>query len=189
MLNKLYISIIAALVLLSTVACEDSVSYSELLNQEEEATNWYMAQQTICMTIPTDTVFITGENAPFYRMDEDGYIYMQVVNPGTKDNKAKTNELIYFRFSSLNLKDLYNGYNPSFGGNSDNMSTTSTSFRFDNLTLSSSYEWGSGIQLPLHYLGVDCEVNLVLRSYYGFSANQASCVPYLYNVRYFRNQM
>ncbi len=54
-----------------------------------------------------------------------------------------------------------------------------------------SANYGSGIQMPLKFFGYDCEVNLVLKSYYGFTNynnynDQSSCQPYLVNVRYFR---
>lgn len=48
-------------------SCSDNESYSDLLKEEEKATNWYMAQRTIALEIPEDSVFITGENAPYYK--------------------------------------------------------------------------------------------------------------------------
>ena len=168
-MKKYSLLAIVALFLINLVSCSKTVSYSELLNDEEEATNWFLANQKIVTTVPEDSVFECGKDAPFYRMDEDGYIYMQVINPGTKDNKVKFDELIYFRYMRTNVKEWYQlGYEPTPQGNANNMNSQSTSFRFNNTTLNSSYKYGSGIQLPLKYLGVDCEVNLLLRSYYGF---------------------
>ena len=190
MMKKYSLLALVALFLINLVSCSKTVSYSELLNDEEEATNWFLANQKIVTTMPEDSVFECGEDAPFYRMDEDGYIYMQVINPGTKDNRVELDELIYFRYMRTNIKEWYQlGYEPTPQGNANNMNSQSTSFRFNNTTLNSSYKYGSGIQLPLKYLGVDCEVNLLLRSYYGFIENQSDCIPFLYNVRYFRSQM
>lgn len=190
MVKRYFIGFAAfAAIMVAASSCSDSVSYSELLNEEEEATNWFMANQKIVTEVPADSVFQYGEDAPYYRMDEDGFIYMQVINPGTKNNKAKDDELIYFRYMRTNIKEMYQNLDPSPEGNADDMGNASTSFRFKNLTLSSSYMYGSGIQLPLHYLGVDCEVNLVIRSYYGFTATQSECIPFVYNVKYYKGQM
>lgn len=187
-INKSVLVLISAFIALFYSACSKTQSYSELLNEEERATNWYLAQQKIELEVPEDTIFITGKDAPFYKIDEEGYIYMQVVNPGTKGNMAKDNELIYFRYMRTNLKDMYAGLNPTPSGNADNMNHTSLSFRFKNMDLESSYKWGSGIQMPLYLLGVDCEVNLVVRAYYGFAGETGQCVPFLYNVKYYRGQ-
>lgn len=170
-------------------SCSETISYSELLNEEEEATNWFLSNQKIITSVPSDSIFEYGEDAPYYRMDEDGYIYMQVVNPGTKNNKAKFDELIYFRYMRTNIKEMYQGLDPAPQGNANNMNSVATSFRFNNTSLSTSYQYGSGIQLPLKYLGIDCEVNLVLRSYYGFTENQSDCTPFVYNVKYYKSQM
>lgn len=62
-------------------------------------------------------------------------------------------------------------------------------FRFGNYSLQSSAQYGSGIQLPLSYLGIDCEVNIVIKSQYGFTSEMTNVVPYLYNVRYFKSQI
>jgi len=167
-------------------ACSKSKSYSELLRDEEKATNWYMSGQKLISEVPADSVFISGPDAPFYRMDEDGNIYMQVVNPGTKGNMAKTDQLIYFRYMRTNIIHMYNGLNPSPEGNANNVgNNNSSSFRFDNMYVTNSQQYGAGVQLPLHYLPVDCEVNVVIRAYYGFSGEQGTCQPYVYNIKYY----
>lgn len=157
-----------------------------MLNDEEKATNWWLANQKIVNEVPADSVFITGADAPFYKMDEDGFIYMQVVNPGNPDKKAKSGQQIYFRYMRTNILELYKGQNPSPMGNAfDVGNANSTSFRFDDLTAQSSSQFGSGIQTPLYFLGLDCEVNLVLRSYYGFSGETGQCQPYIFNIKYY----
>jgi hypothetical protein len=167
-------------------SCSDSESYSNLLKAEEKATNWYLAQKTICLTIPEDSVFITGADAPYYKMDEDGYLYMQVINPGNKNSRAQKGDRVYFRYNRQNLKTLYTTGSASWSGNSNDMDMSSSSFWYKNYVLSESTTYGSSIQVPLNYLGYDCEVNLVLRSYYGFSADQTSCIPYAINVKYYK---
>jgi hypothetical protein len=172
--------------LLSAGACSKSKSYSELLKEEEKATNWYLSNQVVISEVPADSVFITGEDAPYYKLDEEGYVYMQVINPGDKSNMAKTDQPIYFRYLRTNIINLYNGTTATPSGNANDVGNgNSTYFRFNNTLASSSQLYGAGIQYPLRYLGVDCEVNLVLRSYYGFDGETGQCQPYLYNIRYY----
>ena len=173
-------------------SCSKSESYSELLREEEKAVNLYLSQQTIAHDIPADSIsFETGENAPFYRLDPDGYVYMQVIRKGETDTKIENGDIVYFRFNRKNLKDVANGIESGTIGNSDNlgigsMDVGNTYFIYENNYLTSTTQWGTGIQMPMKFFGYGCEVNLVLRSYYGFSADQTYCIPYLVNVRYFK---
>lgn len=176
-------------------SCSESQSYSELLTEEEHAVNWYLASQKVLNEIPADSIsFLMGEDAPFYKLDEDGYVYMQVISKGNMDDRAKAGDLVYFRFNRINIKDMYLGTDPEWMGNSTNVSTSfdpgdysnNTSFVYENQYLTSTTQWGTGIQMPLKFFGYDCEVNLVLRSYYGFTDDQTSCWPYLINLRYFK---
>lgn len=184
--SKVLIYMVIALAVGGFASCSKSKSYSELLRTEEKAVNWYMSNQRVVNEVPADSVFETGVDAPFYKMDEDGYVYMQVVNPGTKDNKARKDQLIYFRYMRTNILDMYEGKNPESTGNANDLNNNNaTSFRFNNLEIQSSAKYGSGVQLPLHYLGLDCEVNIVIRSYYGFNGESGQCQPYVYNIKYF----
>lgn len=196
MINKSIKGLGASLMMIAVVSamalssCSNSQSYSNLLNDEEKATNWWLSNQKIELVIPSDSVFQCGEDAPFYKMDNDGYIYMQVINPGT-DRKVecpKTGDTVYFRFLRTNIKYLYEGYDvtPEGNGGANSGQIGPYSFVFGNYSLSTSSQFGSGIQLPLTYLGYNSEVNLVLRSYYGFSTDQSQCNPYLINIKYFK---
>lgn len=186
---KLLALLSGVILVCGAASCSKSKSYSELLRTEEKAVNWFMAQQRIVSEIPEDSVFECGEDAPYYRMDENGYIYMQVLNPGDKNNMAKKNQLVYFRYMRTNILDMYDGYDPQPSGNANNAgSGNATSFRFENNELPSTTAYGSGIQVPLKYLGLDCEVNIVIRSYYGIQSEMGACQAYLYNVRYFPAQ-
>ena len=167
-------------------ACSKTESYSELLRQEEKAVNWYLASCKVENSIPADsTSFITGSDAPFYRLDEDGYVYMQVVNKGD-DEKVDKGDLVYFRFMRSNIKYMYEGIDVKPEGNSDYLNMGPASFVYQNQNLTSTTQWGTGIQMPLRFLGYNSEVNLVLKSYYGFMEDQTYCVPYLINIRYFK---
>lgn len=170
-------------------ACDDNESYADLLNDENKSVNYFLANHKVVNEIPEDSVFETGVDAPFYRLDEDGNIYMQVLKTGDLNNKATEDQLIYFRFMRYNLHTYAAGTEPEGEGNANDMEYAPTSFRFKNYTLSSSAQFGSGVQMPLYYLGIDCEVNLIIKSQYGFESEISNVIPYLYNIRYFKSQI
>jgi len=184
----------AAIVLIS--ACSDGKSYADMLTEERKAANYYLAQHRVVDGIPDDNKFETGPDAPYYRMDEDGNVYMQVLNPGTADNKVEDDQQVYFRFARYNLQTFQtSGYATvddavaagelAPEGNAFNLTYGATWFRYGNFSTNTLSQYGSAIQLPLGYLGLDCEVNLVVKSQLGFTSEMANVVPYLYNIRYF----
>lgn len=166
--------------------CDSGKSYADLLTEETHAVNYYLSNFRVIDEIPADSVFEYGEDAPYYRIEEDSNLYMQVLNPGTRDNKVEDDELIYFRYTRYNLKYYYDTDLMVGSGNSNNLNIQATSFRFGNTMLSSASQYGMGIQEPLKFLGVDCEVNLVVKSQLGPTDDIAAVVPYMYNLRYFR---
>lgn len=188
---------ISHLFLLATVACaaltscSEGESYSDRLNAERNACNTYLAGQKVINKIPADTNFITGKDAPFYRIEENGQVYMQVVKAGDRKNdSAKQGETIYFRFTRSNLELWYStGVLELSQSNEMDLSQEATYFNYKDFTLPVSSQWGYGIQLPLNYLGVECEVNLIIKSQYGFTSDMSYVVPYLYHVRYFHSQI
>lgn len=170
-------------------SCHDGKSYAQLLNDESHAINYFLAQHKVVNEIPSDTIFETGIDAPYYRLDDEGNVYMQVIDAGSREDMAQDNDLIYFRYTRYNLSQYMNNGQWVGDGNSLNMANQSTSFRFNNFVLESSSAFGSGIQMPLYYLGVDCEVNVVIKSQYGLSSEIASVIPFMYNLRYFRSPL
>lgn len=181
--------VLAAMTLAS---CSKTESYSDLLKKEQKVSNWFLAQHKVCNEIPADSVFLTGPDAPYYRMDDDGYVYMQVIKaPNVKDRRIpSTGEQVYFTFTRYNIETMYNNNTLTVDGvgNQDNFlsSVGNTYFMFNNYSVSSSSQFGSGIQVPVSYLGFDSEVNILLKSYYGFSDESTTCIPYLVNTRYFK---
>ncbi len=189
-INKLLLLPVMFLaVTVSLSSCDDSKSYAELLDEETKSVNAFLANQRVVGHIPADSVFEVGADAPYYKMDEEGNIYMQVLNTGNLNEKAKENQKIYFRFMRYNLNTYASGYEPTGEGNANDMEYNAMSFLFGNYTLSSSAQFGSGIQLPLYYLGLDCEVNIVIKSQYGLQSEISNVIPYLYNIRYFKSQI
>ncbi len=168
-------------------SCDDSKTYAELLTEENHYVNNFLADQRVINGIPEDTVFLTGPDAPYYRLDDDGNFYMQVLDAGTKGNDVEVDELIYFRYTRYALAEYSDGKLPAGSGN--NITPRSASFRYGNYQLTSSSQWGQGIQLPLLYLPIDCKVNIVIKSQYGFSDETTYVLPYLYNLSYQRPQI
>lgn len=192
---NIYFKISLICVVLTSVmfaSCSKTESYSDLLKKEQKVSNWYLAQHKVCNEIPADSVFLMGPDAPFYRMDDDGYVYMQVIKaPNLKDRKIPAyGDQVYFTFTRYNIETMYNDNTldvTGVGNQGDFVSSVgNTYFIFNNYSVSSSSQFGSGIQLPVSYLGYDSEVNILLKSYYGFSDESTTCIPFLVNTRYFK---
>lgn len=176
-----------AMLLTAGTSCEDTKSYSDMLRTEEVAVNWYLAQQKVVPYVPEDSVFEVGPEAPFYRMDRDGSVYMRVVNTGDMNNRPKKGQTVYFRFSRDNIIELSNGREESSGGLDDSMQYPSWSLIYGNTTLPSTTYYGTGLQVPLGYLGYNCEVDLIVKSISGMSGDIGECIPYLYRgLKYFK---
>lgn len=183
-LRKFLTLAISAAFLLAFSSCKDSKSYAELLNEETKAVNAFLADQNVILDIPADSIFEYGPDAPFYRIDPDGNVFMQVIEPGDKE-KVKNDAMVFFRFTRYNLNEyaltgsLGSGY-----GNSEDVSMGSASFRFNNYTLTTSSQWGSGIQMPLNFLGFNSHVRLVIKSQFGLTSEISQVIPFLYDIRY-----
>lgn len=189
-MNKIFNILAAAVLMAVATACNDSTSYADLINDENKAVNRFLVDQRVIGSIPPDSVFEYGENAPYYQMDPEGNIYMKVVNPGNLNDRPQDDDLVYFRFLCSNLSNYTTVNEMIWTGNALNLDQVNpTSFRFNNYSLQSSLIWGSGIQLPLHYLGFNCEVYLIIKSQYGPTDNISTVQPYVYNISYYRSQI
>lgn len=177
---------IFAIVAAALTSCGDSQSYSSLLANEDRYTNNFLADQQVITYIPADSVFEYGENAPYYRIDPDGMLYMKVLDPGTPGNMVEDNEQIYFRYTRYALEAYKDGKLPQGTGN--NLSLSPMYFRYGNYSLTSSLTYGTGIQTPLEFLPIDCEVNLVVKSTVGWQSDQTDVIPYLYRLTYQRRE-
>lgn len=187
--SKIAFFAIAAIAVISMQSCEKTRSYSELLNDENMAVNRFLADQWVIATIPADSVFEVGPEAPYYQLDADGNIYMQVLDAGSGE-KVEEEDQVYFRFTRYNLSNYKGDLNALYKeGNQEDLTQSPTSFRYGNYTLPSSSQWGSGIQLPLAFLPLNSHVNLVIKSQFGWTKEVSYVIPYLYNIRYYPSQI
>lgn len=188
--TKILSYILIAIAVLGTVSCSDNKSYAELLTDETKNVNAFLANQKVINEIPEDSIFEAGEDAPYYRIDETGNIYMQVVKYGTQE-KAEDDQQVYFRYTRYNLSQ-YNaatGELPEGMGNSEDLEYEPTWFRFKNFTLTSSSQYGAGIQMPLYFLPLGSEANVVIKSQYGMTSEISYVTPFLYNIRYYKGKI
>ena len=169
-------------------SCDDNTSYADRLESETKHINRYLADQKVVGHIPENNEFEAGPDAPFYKMNSDGLVYMRVISKGDTENMAKKNDLVYIRFTRYNLADYTDGKLPEGTGNSDDV-TYPEQFRYQNTTSQNSITWGEGIQVPLEYLGYGCEVDLVIRSQAGRKEDISNVIPYMYNIRYFKSRI
>lgn len=183
-LRKILTFAICAAFLWGFSSCKNSKSYAELLNEETKSVNSFLADQNVILDIPADSVFEYGFDAPFYRIDPDGNVFMQVIDPGETE-KVKDDALVFFRFTRYNLNEYaLTGELGTGSGNSENIGLGSASFRFNNFTLSTSSQWGNGLQMPLNFLGFNSRVRIVIKSQFGLSSEISQVIPYLYDIRY-----
>ena len=183
-LRKILTFAICAAFLWGFSSCKDSKSYAELLNEETKSVNSFLADQNVILDIPADSVFEYGFDAPFYRIDPDGNVFMQVIDPGETE-KVKDDALVFFRYTRYNLNEYaLTGELGTGSGNSENIGLGSASFRFNNFTLSTSSQWGNGLQMPLNFLGFNSRVRIVIKSQFGLSSEISQVIPYLYDIRY-----
>lgn len=173
-------------------SCSDSKSYAELLADENQAVNKFLVLHDVVDHVPADSIFEVGENAPYYRLDDESNVYMQVLSLGT-DEKPSKSDRVYFRFTRYNMFYYVVGdddYNESIGsGNRDDMASAYTYFLFDDHSVSESSQYGTGIQLPMKYLGYNAKVNLVIKSQSGPTDETSYVVPYLYKITYYKSMI
>ncbi|MCI6894392.1 MAG: DUF4827 domain-containing protein [Bacteroidales bacterium] len=187
-LKMLLLSLVA--VTIGATSCSNNKSYAEQLADERVAVNLFLAGQRVVNDIPADTIFETGSNAPYYRIDEDGNVYMQVLSNTGLDARPKTDDVVYFRYMRYNVITwCVNNGDAAKVGNMDDMKNPSTYFLYDNYTVETSVQYGQGIQMPLQFVGVGSEVNLIIKSQKGLTDEVADVNPYHWHVRYYKSKM
>lgn len=188
-MKRIFLAPLAAALLTLLPSCDDNKSYAELLTDESHAVNNFLLNHSVEETLPDNNNFLVGDDAPYYKLDPEGNVYMQVLDKGNPDYKTEDDEEVYFRFTRWSLLnyDPYTQTLPEGWGNADDITLGACSFRFNNYTLSSSAQWGSGIQMPLNYLYLESHVRLIVKSQYGLTSEISNVTPFLYDIRYFKS--
>lgn len=183
-LSNIIIGALAICTATVSLSCSDNKSYAELLEVENKAVNRFLADQRVIGYQEDFTDFEVGADAPFYQIDKEGNLYMQVIKLGEYE-KPEDNQLVYFRFTRYNLSYYTTGGEMEGEGNSESIEHGDQSFRMNNTTLESTTQWGSGIQHPLTLIPLGSEIKLVVKSQYGWTAEIAYVQPFLYHLRYY----
>ena len=186
--------------LLSTASCDDSKSYAELLTDENHMVNIFLAQHRVEESFPGVDKCEIGENAPYYRVDEEGNVYMHVLRIGNdifddaentpgadrEIEYPETGDRVYFRYIRYDLTYYVVGADDNYGsGNADAPGNSSpTFFLYNDYTNDVSSQYGTGIQIPVSLLGYNCKVNVLIKSQSGPSGDMSYVIPYLYNISY-----
>lgn len=186
--NILYIIPLLTM-LLAISACSDSKSYADLLNEENQLVNAFLAEHRVEEEFPGADACEVGLDAPFYRVDDEGNVYMQVLSLGDGTFPEEGNPVL-FRYLSYDLNYYVIGSDENIGyGNTLPGNTNYTYFLFNNYTIEASSQYGTGIQIPVKLLGFGCKVNVIIKSQAGPSSTMSYVVPYLYTISYYQPKM
>lgn len=131
-----------------------------------------------------------SKDAPYYRIDNESNVYMQVVSIGTDEKPAK-NDRVYFRFTRYNMFYYIVGADNSLigAGNAESANSQSAFFLFENNSVEESTQYGTGIQLPMYFYGYNTKINIVIKSQAGPSTDMSYVVPYLYTITYYKSMI
>lgn len=169
----------------SITIVQNALTLEDLQKTERRAIKAYLSKFDVIDELPAIPDIRVGSVAPFYKLDREGKVYMQVVRMGTEP-AAITGEKISFRFLRYDLLYyLSNGYLPDGTGNMNDISQAASWFTLgsDN---EATTQWGTAIPLPMQLgLPLGSEVNLVVSSEAGLTNEISSVIPFLYNIRYY----
>lgn len=169
----------------SITITQNPITSEDLRNRENRAIKKFISQFRVIDAVPDVKDIQTGSDAPYYKLDADGKIYMQVLQKGN-GSVPEYGDKIYFRFDRYNLiYFLENGHLGDASGNISDISLSATSFILND----EDSQWGSAIQMPMLLgLPLGSEVNLVVASDLGFTNEIANITPFLYKVRYIQDE-
>lgn len=176
-------------ILLATSACSDSKSYADLLNDENKLVNAFLAEHRVLEEFPGVDECEAGPDAPYYRVDDEGNVYMQVERKGD-GTFPETGDRVYFTYLSYDLNYYVVGSNANIGTGNLNSpgNSTPTYFLYDDFSIEQSSQYGTGIQIPVGLLGYDCKVNVIIKSQAGPTSTMSYVVPYLYEIAYYEQK-
>lgn len=164
---------------------QNPCTLEDLKKTEQRAMKKYLSKFDVVDELPTIDNIQVGSVAPFYKLNSEGTVYMQVIKMGSAP-AATNGEKIYFRFMRYNLLSyLENGVLPQGQGNANDLTEPTTFFEVGSENPSTT-QWGKAIQMPILLgLPIDCEVNLVVASEAALTSEISGVVPFLYNIRYY----
>ncbi len=198
--NRVIILLIS-LITISLTACDKTVTYADLLDQERKSISKFLKYGGIYTEeLPSDTSLIRvsgtrnaiSTKVPFYELEND--VYMQVIDKGN-GRIINEGERVYFRFLRVNLNTWATApydikmFDLNNGGVGNFYYPDINEYCFDyvkdyNVPMSQYYDFGLGIEYPLAHLYDRAKVYLILPSKVGFSESVSSVVPYLYYIEY-----
>ncbi|MBR4119346.1 MAG: DUF4827 family protein [Bacteroidales bacterium] len=198
--NRVIIFLIS-LITISLTACDKTVTYADLLDQERKSISKFLKYGGIYTEeLPADTSLIKvsgtrnaiSTKVPFYELEND--VYMQVIDKGN-GRTIKEGERVYFRFLRVNLNTWATApydikmFDMNNGGVGNFYYPDINEYCFDyiqdyNVPMSQYYDYRLGIEYPLAHLYDRAKVYLILPSKVGFSESVSSVVPYLYYIEY-----
>lgn len=163
---------------------QKSLTTEDLKKTERKAMKAYISKFDVISELPPLNDMQIGSVAPFYKLDADGLVYMQVVKMGIAP-VATQGEKVYFRFLRYNLLSyLQDNRLPNGVGNMNDITANPASIVLGSAEESTT-QYGTAIQMPLLLgLPADCEVNLVVASEAGFTSEISNVIPFLYNICY-----
>lgn len=168
----------------SITVIQNPCTLEDLKKTERRAMNKYLSKFDVVEALPSIPEIQVGSVAPFYKLDSDGSVYMQVVRMGTEP-AASRGEKIFFRYLRYDL--LYyldNGVLPPGQGNANSMTDNPAFFEMGSDDPATT-RWGTALQLPMQLgLPVGSEVNLVVAAEAGPESEINNVIPFLYNIRY-----
>lgn len=169
----------------SITITQNPITSEDLRNRENRAIKKYISQFRVIDAVPDVKDIQTGSDAPYYKLDVDGKIYMQVLKIGN-GSVPEYGDKIFFRFDRYNLiYFLEHGHLGDPSGNISDISLSATSFILNDV----DSQWGSAIQMPMLLgLPLGSEVYLVVASDLGFTNEIANITPFLYKVMYLRDE-
>jgi nitrite reductase/ring-hydroxylating ferredoxin subunit len=165
----------------SITITQNALAKQDYYDREELAIKSFLSQYQTIDHLPNINAISVGENAPFYKIDDDASVYMQVIRlcSGTS---TSTGDKISFRFERTSLLNLYEGKVVTPSGNISDLDSD-TSFYLGDYSV-----WGSAIQLPLELgLPLGSEINLIVPSLCGIVSEQLNIEPYLYHLVYYNS--
>lgn len=187
---KLSVTAILSIIILAAISssCSKGDTYIDKLNEENRWVNNYLVLQKVEYKLPADGKFITGPDAPYYPLDDDNAVFMQVIDAGDMTQMAQKDQWIYFRYQRASLKNFKTLDGLSWWGNASAPEIGTPYFSYKNMTFPKSIEWGQGLQMPLQYVGIGAHVKIVVKARYGryddSDTDTGTVIPYVYDVTY-----